>query len=68
MQNIHALFRTHPEKGNLHQVCAGALLSETFFGLELPKTQEGEGQKFLCSLVDSETRMFAFHTLFLRTT
>lgn len=68
MQNVSTVLRTHTDKGNLHQVCASALLSETFFGLELLKTQEGKGQKFFCSVVNSETRMFAFHTLFLRTT
>lgn len=52
-------------------ICKGmcrCTLESDCFGLELLKTQEGEEQKFFCSVVNSETRMFAFHTLFLRTT
>lgn len=52
-------------------ICKGmcrCTLESDCFGLELLKTQEGKEQKFFCSIVNSETRMFAFHTLFLRTT
>lgn len=55
-------------QGHFTQGMCRCTLEGNFFGLELLKTQEGKGQKFFCSLVNSETRMFAFHTLFLRTT